>query len=238
MVSFSPSVQSAVDKYAKALKGVRGLFDLYPSPRPVGAPASRYRPLPSAIVQGVTAAFESFAEELIVTTLVQQGATWAHVAANANLTNPTLSTLAKLMSHACGIVVQPAHAWSLKIWRQSSGHGTGWSRTSSRSWEDIQKDSDGWMQVRHCLTHGLVTGATPAKWPGPVTRAAVANQQSIARASDVLAQRSAGRSALVLYSATNACLVYSHGGGVIAASAAASLGESINTSELLLFEDI
>ena len=62
-MTFTPTVQGVVDSYERSLRSVRGLFDLYPVPRPQGAPQAKFRPLPPAIVQGVTAGFESFAEE-------------------------------------------------------------------------------------------------------------------------------------------------------------------------------
>ncbi|MFI2752961.1 hypothetical protein ACGIF2_05950 [Cellulomonas sp. P22] len=226
-----PSVQSTVVRLDKALTAARQLFELYPKPRPVGAPQKVYRGIPPAVVQSVTAGFEAFAEELVVVVMLAHGHSWAQIAANANLTNPTLRTLSESLKHVSGIDVSRAGTWSLRVWRQSGAKMTSWSRTRSRSWNDVLDDADGWMQVRHCLTHGLVTGTEPAVWPGPVTRKSFASQAGVAAASHVLAESGTKR-ALRLYSALNAGLVYSHGAARIADTVAESLGEIVDTTKL------
>ena len=85
----SPTVQSAVELYAKALRASRSLFDLYPDPMPQGAPEKKFRGIPPAVVQGVMAAFEAFAEELVVIAMLRNGDTWAQIAAHADMSNPT-----------------------------------------------------------------------------------------------------------------------------------------------------
>ena len=227
----SPSTQSAVIKFDKSLTAARGLFDLYPSPRPVGAPGAQYRAIPPAVVQSVTAGFEAFAEELIVIVMVRQGDTWAQIAANADMTNPSLRILAQKLEHVAGIRVSPGGRWTLKVWKQSGAKKTAWSRSASRTWEDLLYDADGWMQVRHCLTHGLVVGTSPAIWPGPVTKKALNNQAGMASASAVLAESGAKRS-LGLYSSVNAGLVYAHGAAQIASAVAVALGDDVDTTSL------
>lgn len=238
--SFSPSIQDAIDRYSRALKGVRGLFDLYPQPRSQGAPPLKYRPLPPAIVQGITASFEGFAEELMVVALLLRGSTWAHVATNADMTNPSLAKLAERLHHATGIDSKPDSKWSLKLWKQGGvATRTGWSRTHRRTWSETVTDSESWMQVRHCLTHGLVTGTVPAIWPGPVTKKSAVAHQSIPTASAVLADNAKNsKRSLVLYGAVNCCLVYTEGAAVIAEAVAQSVGETVDTSKLKGFEDI
>lgn len=228
----NPSTQGTVTKLDKSLTAARNLFDLYPSPRPVGAPGAQYRGIPPAVVQSVTAGFEAFAEELIVTVMVRQGHSWAQIAANADMTNPSLRTLATKLEHVAGIRVAPDQAWALKVWKQGGTKKTAWSCTASRTWEQLLDDADGWMQVRHCLTHGLVTGTAPAVWPGPVTKRAVSNQVGMPTASSVLAEAGNGRRSLGLYSAVNAGLVYAHGAAQMASAVATSLGELVDTTKL------
>ena len=63
------------------------------------------------------------------------------------------------------------------------------------------------MQVRHCLTHGLVTGTAPAVWPGPVSKKAFANQSSLPTAMSVLAESASGpKRSLTIYTAINCCI--------------------------------
>ena len=138
-----------------------------------------------------------------------------HVAANADLSNPTLTTLCDKLQHACGIPIDKAN----------------WSRTL--------RDSDCWMQVRHCLTHGLVTGTAPANWPGPVTKKATAAQAKLPKAADVLAvSPTSTKRSLTFYSAVNCCLVYSLGAAAVASEVAAVLGQQVDTQKLPLFDTV
>lgn len=234
------TVQSAVDLYARSLRVPRDLFDLYPRPRPQGAPRKPLRAVPSAVVQGVTAAFEAFAEELLVVSLLRRGETWAQIAKNADLTNPTLKDLVSALARAAGIQVDPPReggaALTWKTWKQSSN--TGWARTRSVNWAELLRDSDCWMQVRHCLTHGLVTGVEPTRWPGPVTKRNYDQRHALPNASEVLARATDGRKALTLYPAVNCGLVYSIGGASIATQTAAALDEDVDIDGLLVFGDV
>lgn len=239
-MTFTPSVQGVADRYERSLRAVRGLFDLYPTPRPQGAPSARYRPLPPAIVQGVTAGFESFAEELMVVAMIKGVAsTWAQVGAHADMTNPTVRDLTEKLQAACGISVSGPQGWSLKLWRQSGAKKTAWAQTRAVSWNTLRLESESWMQVRHCLTHGLVTGTEPAVWPGPVSKKALAAQGNLPSAMDVLAESAtASKRSLTMYTAVNCCLVYTEGAIVIADAVANSLGEAVNTIGLRKFDGI
>lgn len=241
VVSTAPSVQTAVDLYAKALRAPRSLFDLYPNPRPQAPPKKPLRSVPPAVVQSVTAAFEAFAEELVVINLVRSGATWAQIAKNANMTNPTLRDLCTTLKHSSGVDIsapkdEQGDAYSWKLWKQTSD--TGWSLSDKMDWDGLLTSSEGWMQVRHCLAHGLTTGTEPAFWPGPVTGKSHANQSSVPTASSVLARSSGSRRALTLYPALNCATVYSHGGAHIAVQVAESLNEKVDYSGLTVFDDV
>lgn len=240
MAATQPSIQSAIDLFAKSLAAPRILFDLYPNPRPQAAPRKAHRAIPPAVVQGVTAAFEAFAEELVVVSLLRLGETWAQIAKHANLTNPTLTDLCHTLRHASGIAIaDPAPntaPWTLALWHKTST--TAWYPSRKLGWSDLLHESEGWMQVRHCLTHGLVTGTEPAHWPGPVTGRAHGNRSTIATASDVLAAATKGRKSLTMYPAINCGLVYSNGGAQIAKQVAAALGDSVDVSGLRLFEGL
>jgi hypothetical protein len=235
----NPTTQAAVNRLTTALTSTRQLFELYPSPRPKGAPAMRFRSIPPAVVQSVTASFEAFAEELVATVLIRSGSTWAQIAKSANLTNPTLRTLSKQLHHAAGLAITPA-GWSLKTWTQDpSKNTTWWARTAAPNWDEAMRASEGWMQVRHCLTHGLVTGTTPAVWPGPVTSVQHGNAGNLAAASDVLASASGGKKSLVLYPAVNAGLIYAAGAAHIAEQVAVHLSEPVDVKKLTgLFDDV
>lgn len=240
MSAADQTIQSAVNLYAKSLRSPRLLLDLFPKPRSQGAPAKRFRAINPAVVQSVTAAFETFAEELVVIALIRSGETWAQIAKAANLTNPTLAELCDTLKRSLGIEVKPpvdegGNEIEWYMWKQTSK--SGWF-TKLRTWDQLLVDSEGWMQVRHCLTHGLVAGIEPAKWPGPVTGKAFANRGSLPTASSVLARASEGRKALTFYPAVNCALTYSIGGAEIARQVAKAFSESVCVDELLVFGDV
>jgi hypothetical protein len=236
----SPSVQSAVDLYAKALRASRSLFDLYPDPMPQGAPEKKFRGIPPAVVQGVTAAFEAFAEELVVIAMLRNRATWAQIAAHADMSNPAMPELCIKLKDAAGVevkepTVEGGGSWRLKIWTKPN-QARWWQPSKELTWAGLLTDSKAWMQVRHCLTHGLVVGIEPAFWPGPVTRKAYSNQANLPTASSVLEEVSQGRRSLTMYPAINCGLTYSHGGAKIAEQVARAFGETANVGDLLLFD--
>lgn len=240
MVPTNLPIQSAVDLFAKSLATPRNLFDLYPKPRPQSSPTKPLRAVPPAVVQAVTAAFEAFAEELVVICLLKAGESWAQIAKSADLTNPTLTDLCRTLKHAAGIaILDPSVSsgpWHLNLWHKTST--TAWYPSRKLPWDQVLEESEGWMQVRHCLTHGLATGTEPARWPGPVTGKAHANRSSLRTASSVLANSTGGRHSLTLYPAINCGLVYSRGGAEIARQVAAVFGEPVDVSGLHLFEDV
>ena len=202
-------VQSVVDKYARALEGPRLIFDLYPKPRPQGGPPERYRPLPAAIILSVIGIFEGFAEDLVAALLYKQGFGWAYIAHHSDLTNPSVNDLRKKLDDI-GIGIELAADWTTPLPRQTSL--TGWKPWAPVNWDDLLKQSDGWMQVRHCLAHGLATGLGPEVWPGPLDKRSAKNQQKGARppaAGDVLAKtKSANKKALQLYPAIGCARIY------------------------------
>lgn len=228
-LSLASSTQSVVDRYVKSMGAVRGLFDLYEQPRPKGRPPKRYRPLPSAIVQGTTAAFEAFAEDLLVVALMHSSTSWAQVAAHANLTNPSLYELNNALKGACGIDVNPGSAWKLKMWWRSGQ--TAWYENKATSWDDLVEASRSWIQVRHCLTHGITTGTEPSKWSDPV-KAKATNKGSLPHATAVLAPASDGKFSLTLYPAVNCSLVFSEGAAVVSKAVASAVGQNVDTGAL------
>lgn len=236
-----PSVQSAVKLYARALQVPRLLFDLYGDPMPSGPPEKKFRGIPPSVVQSVTAAFEAFAEELCVIALLRQRESWAQIAMTADMTNPTPADLCTTLKDQVGIEIstpasEGSEPWTAKIWEKANPvqHGW-WTRSRKMTWGELLSESKAWMQVRHCLTHGLVTGTEPAFWPGPVAKKA-SQRAAAPPASSVLEERSGGRRSLTMYPAINCALVYSWAGAEIANQVAQALGESVIVDGLLQFE--
>jgi hypothetical protein len=232
-------IQSVVDKYARALEGSSLIFDLYPKPRPQGRPQKRYRPLPAAVTLSVISTFEGFAEDLVASFLYGQGFGWAYIALHANLTNPSVNDLRKKLDHI-GIEIQLQANWTTPLPKQTSR--TGWDPWGSAvTWNDLLTQSDSWMQVRHCLAHGLVTGLEPEIWPGPLDKRSASNQERepAPKASDVLARTNAeDKKALQLYPAIACARIYSVGAAVLAGAVADHLGEVVDTSALHKFDEV
>lgn len=235
----SVDFQLIVNKYEAALKAPRLLFDLYPRPRPVGRPPNRYLPLPGSVTLGVIGAFEGFAEDLLAAAMIEQGRGWSHVAQNADLTNPSVKTLVDKLAHACGIVVQPAATWSTLLPKQTAP--TAWADRPT-SWGDLLARAEGWIQVRHCLAHGLVTGLGAEVWPGPTFTKAVSNSTTrpSANDADVLAEIRGhpDKRALYLWPSIACARIFSVGAGIAAEAVAAAFSKTVTVSGLDLFSDV
>lgn len=222
--------QPIVDKYAKALRGPSLLFELWPTPRTRGRPAQRYSALCSAVVLGVSGAFEAFAEDLLAAVLIRQGHGWAHVAANADLTNPSVKTLRNSLSKFAGIDVASPVGWTIDLPTQLNDSTT-WN-DRPYMWGDVLDRSESWIEVRHCLAHGAVTGIGGENWPGPVSRRSHATSIPTANDDQILARLASdpAKRALYLWPTISCARIFSAGATVIASVAAAEFGESIDTN--------
>jgi hypothetical protein len=82
------------------------------------------------------------------------------------------------------------------------------------------KRADGWMQVRHCLTHGLTSGWRSEVWPGPL--------KGSVTASSVLREMRGGKHFIGMLGAITCARIYICGGLRIADAVAAELGSRLN----------
>lgn len=237
----SLDVQSVVDKYAKALEVPRLIFDLYPSPRTQGAPEKKYKPLPTAVVLSIVGGFEGFAEDLLALAMLRQGHGWAHVAQNANLTNPSVRDLLDQLLHTTGIDGAPANGWTTSLPKQTSA--TGWTYRDE-NWDGVVRRGDGWIQVRHALAHGLVTGLGKEVWPGPVSRKHHSRYGTIPSANDddVLAYvketPTTNQRGLYLWPSIACARLFSAAAAQIAEAVATHFGETVDTTALDRFSGI
>lgn len=235
------AVQPLVNKYAAALQGPRLLFDLWPRPRTQGRPAKKYTALASAVVLGVTGAFESFAEDLLAAVLIQRGHGWAYVAANADLSNPSLETLRARLDRTTGVEVSPPEGWTLSLPAQSTSNPSKWTEREV-SWGTVLDRSRSWIEVRHCLAHGAVTGIGAERWPGPVSRAHHLTHAQLPSANDdgVLARLASkpDHRGLYLWPSVSCARIFSAGALVIASAVADQLDETLDLSAVPLFDDV
>lgn len=232
------SIQSVVDKYARALKGPRLLFELWPTPRKAGRPKQAHSALCGAIVLEVTGAFEAFAEDLVAVAMIRNGHGWAQVAANADLTNPTLEDARAKLSHAAGIDIAGPQNWTLNLPAQS-GTSTNWT-DRPYEWGQVLNLSKSWIEVRHCLAHGTVTGIGSELWPGPVNTKKHGTKVNSANDEGVLArvQHKPASRALYLWPTIACARIFSAGAKVLSEAVAKEFSEGLDTSSLPNFANV
>jgi hypothetical protein len=195
----APQLQTCVDRFAKSLVVPSKLMALHP--RKQGNPGNAVALAP-AILLGIISAFEGFVEDFLATAFYLEGQSFGQIAKKVNINNPDVGDVETLVgsnfpqlkpSLGAGVSVDirkiPAHPGK-QGWVQ---HTLGWSQ--------LKLEAAGWMQVRHCLTHGLVSGASPEVWPAPT-------RQGKPHASTVLRPKPNGKHSVNLYGAISCARVY------------------------------
>jgi hypothetical protein len=115
----------------------------------------------------VISAFEGFVEDFLANTLYLQGHGLAQIAKKVSMNNPTVSFFSsKMTSELPGIKSKIGQGFELRVWHY--GTVTGQPSTQTINWMEAEKRADGWMEVRHCLTHGLTSGIKSELWPAPL----------------------------------------------------------------------
>lgn len=186
---------------------------------------------------GVTGAFEAFAEDLVAAAMLRNGHGWAQVAANADLTNPSLDDARAKLAHVAGIDIAGPQNWTLNLPTQS---GTTTWTDRQYDWGRVLNLSKSWIEVRHCLAHGVVTGIGPELWPGPVSTKKYGAKVNSANDEGVLAKirnKPASR-ALYLWPTIGCARVFSAGATVLSEAVANAFGENLDTSALPAFTDV
>ncbi|GIF56726.1 hypothetical protein [Asanoa iriomotensis] len=209
------ALQDSIDRFARSLEVPRRLASLHPR---TSGNAGNYSALPPAIVLGVISAFEGFVEDFLATALHQRGYGLAQIAKRVSTNNPTVADFRrKCASEFPGSATRLAHAPEVRVWN-IPGIG-GRPATETITFAEAEARADGWMQVRHCLTHGLVSGWRSEVWPGPL--------RGTTAASSVLRPRPGGRHAIGLIGAISCARVHLHGARVIGDAVAADLGATV-----------
>jgi hypothetical protein len=217
---FQVALQDCVDRFARSLEVPRRLTLLHP--RKPGN-AGNYSALPPAIVLGVISAFEGFVEDTLATALHRRGFGLGQIAKRVALNNPTVAVFRqRAESDFPGVRETLATAPGLDVW--SIPRAGERPVVETITWARAADRADGWMQVRHCLAHGLASGWRSEVWPGPL-RGAVS-------ASSVLRAQPGGRHSIGLTGAISCARIYLHGAGRIADAVAAEIGESLDWAAL------
>lgn len=218
----APSLQSSVDRFARSLTVPSRLLALHPRKRGGAGNAAALAP---AITQCVIPAFEGFVEDFIATVLYRQGQSFAQISKKITINNPDLEAFAKLVcSEFPNLKKQVGTDFSITVWAPPRVGTTFWME-DSLIWAQASSDAGGWMQVRHCLAHGLASGWRSEVWPGPVKNNALP-------ASSVLRPMPSGKHSLALHGAITCARIYVSGACHLANIVAHHLDEVLDWSDV------
>lgn len=149
-------------------------------------------------------AYEGFVEEFLASLAAHHGWSFGQIANLVNMNNPTVKTLDSKLSTLLNwqTFSQTKHGnFQVTTWVPPLPNArNSWIRTASLSWQSAVDAADGWMQVRHCLSHGLVRGVRPETWPGPI--------RGTIQASSVLRKNKDGKHSLSLHGAESCAHIY------------------------------
>jgi hypothetical protein len=152
----APSLQASVERFGPALKVPSGLLALHP--RRPGNPGNAAALAP-AITLGVLSAFEGFAEDFMATALYRQGQSFAEIAKKLNLSNPDVADIEALVGREFPTVARQIGAgFNVTVWSQPVLRKKILWFQADLNWDAARCQARGWMQVRHCLAHGLTNG--------------------------------------------------------------------------------
>lgn len=200
----APPLQAAVDRFGLTLNTAKSLEALHP--RKQGNPGNAAALAPAMVLTGI-AAFESFAEDLLSITAANRGWSFGQIAKLASMNNPTVKTLDDKLTRHLGWT-EADRAWTktftVRVWKPPPLRTTTWIGTEELSWAGAIHAAESWMQVRHCLTHGLARGTRAEIWPGPL--------KGEYAASAVLRQRDNGKHALSIHGAESCIRIYRQAG--------------------------
>jgi hypothetical protein len=224
-VPFQPTLQECVGRYINALRVAGNLIALHP--RQKGHPG-KAAALSPAIVLSVVAAFEGFAEDLTATAMHMRGRNFAQIAKRVGAwSNPTLRDLNRVLKQELPELTLAGR--EISIWEPpplNAKHSI-W-KPITLSWDAAMRDSDGWMQVRHCLTHGLANGLGSESWPGPL--------RGDVSAHSVLREMRNNKHSLTLHGAISCARIYVWGAAQLADEVAAQIDSPIDWCNLPDFD--
>ena len=216
----APDLQSSVDRFFRSLTVPARLLALHPRRQGGAGNAAALAP---AITQCVVGAFEGFVEDFFATVLYQQGQSFAQIVKKMNLTNPDLTEFEELVvKEFPSLAKQIGSNFQLDVWAPPPVSKSWWTQ-QSLTWAQAKRDAAGWMQVRHCLAHGLAGGWRSEVWPGPV-------RKNVPPASSVLRTMPTGRHSLTLHGAITCARIYVEGARHVADIVAGHLKLSLDWS--------
>lgn len=220
--TLAPNLQSSVDRFARSLTVPSRLLALHPRKQGGAGNAAALAP---AITQCVVSAFEGFVEDFFATVLYLQGQSFAQIVRKMNLTNPDILEFETLtIKEFPGLEKLVGVNFSVDVWAPPVIGKRFWVE-ESMTWTQAKHDARGWMQVRHCLAHGLASGWRSEVWPGPI-------RKDVPPASSVLRRMPTGKHSLALHGAITCARLYLAGAQHLADLVAKHLGESLSWSDV------
>jgi len=218
----APDLQSSVDRFARSLTVPSRLLALHPRKQGGSGNAAALAP---AITQCVIPAYEGFVEDFFATVLYRQGQSFAQIVRKMNLTNPDIVEFETLViKEFPSLASQVGTNFGVDVWAPPPINKSFWTE-QSLTWAQAKQDASGWMQVRHCLAHGLASGWRSEVWPGPVRKDAPP-------ASSVLRRMPTGKHSLALHGAITCARIYLAAAQHLADTVATHLNEPLNWSDV------
>ena len=225
VAAFAPRLQETVDRFARSLAVPSRLLKIHP--RKQGNPGN-YAALAPAITLGVLSAFEGFAEDFLAMALYLQGQSFAQITKKADLTNPSLLDFkTAAVRDLPGVKPKLGVDFEVELWRPPALGKNGWWGYEAVYWDDVVRESQAWIQVRHCLSHGLTSGWGAEVWPGPATKAG-----NTPWASEVLRPMPGGKHSLVIHGAISCARLYQAGAVHLADLIADQLGQKLSWTKV------
>lgn len=223
-VVLAANLQDSVDRYARSLIVPSRLLALHPRKAGGVGDAAALAP---AIALGVISAFEGFVEDFLATALHAYGLNLGQIAKRVEVNNPDVSEFERIVKREFPDLISAIGVgFTVAIWSPPEAGTRLWNPVEI-DWKQVKDDSRGWMQVRHCLSHGLTSGWKSERWPGPVKEHA-----TTVPASAVLKPTSNGKHSLVLHDAITCARIYQSAGRHLADLVAAHMGETLSWSKL------
>ena len=173
-----------------------------------------------ATVFGTVSAFEGFVEEWTAVVAGKRGLSYAQIVKLAHANSPSLREFLDGMQKQ--LRIKDDSTWQqdfvLGVWNPPTVSGSNWWTTVDIGWGETLTQADAWLQVRHCLAHGLTRGYLSESWPSPL-------RGDVPAASTVLRPQKNGRHSLTLHGAITCARILRHGAEAIATASAGALGE-------------
>lgn len=218
------SLQAAVNEFGRSLTVPTKLFKLHPG-KPGDAAA-----LNPAIVLLVISAFEGFAQNFLAGALFESGTSLGQIAHIVGIwNNPTLRDFQKRLNTGFPGTSEILDAATIPV-RMPPPIGHTLHSDEYISWSQAVKDSEAWMQIRHCLSHGAVSGWSTERWPHSINSS---DQKGQSRR--IIYTNKAGEQSVNLQGARSCASVFVVGAKLLADAVASSFGFALDWSLLSPF---